>query len=280
MTTTADEEVPAAAPPEVAPTHPVGGITGVLGSEWIKLRSVRSTVWSLVAAIGMTIGLGALFCSAYVHRYDRLTLVERLTFDPTAHSLRGIYLAQLALGVLGVLVITSEFATGMIRNTFAATPQRSVVLGAKIAVFGVVALVVGMISAFGGFFVGQAILSSKHIEAAISDPGVLRSVLGAGAYLAGIGLLGLGLGALLRRTAGAIATLFGVVLVLPLLAQALPTPWDTDVSKVLPGPAGLAMIGIRRTGSSLSPGAGGLLFLAYIVAILALAFVALARRDA
>ena len=106
---------------------------GVLRSEWTKLRSVRSTWWTLAATFGTMVGFGALFSAAFVARYDRLDEVERLRIDPTLHSLRGIYLAQLAIGVLGVLAITNEYVTGMIRNTFASVPQRHAVLLAKAA---------------------------------------------------------------------------------------------------------------------------------------------------
>jgi hypothetical protein len=253
---------------------------GVIASEWTKLRSVRSTWWTIASTLAIMIGFGALLCFAYISRVDHLDPVERLTFDPTLHSLRGIYLAQLAIGVLGVLAITNEYATGMIRNTFGAVPQRSAVLAAKVAVFGAVALVIGEVASFMAFFVGQAILDQKNLGVSISDPDVLRAVLGAGAYLAGIGIMGLGLGALLRRTAGAIAALFALVLVFPILAEALPSPWNTDVQKLLPGGAGQALIAIRHTSDSLSAGPGLALFLGYLAVILVAAFLAIERRDA
>jgi ABC-type transport system involved in multi-copper enzyme maturation permease subunit len=128
--------------------------------------------------------------------------------------------------------------------------------------------------------VGQSILSSKHLNAALNDPGVLRAVCGAAAYLVFIGLLGLGLGTLLRRTAGAIATLFGLILVLPLLAQALPSPWNTDVSKILPGEAGIALFTVKPDSDFLSPGKGALVCLIWLVVTYILATVLLARRDA
>jgi ABC-2 type transport system permease protein len=256
------------------------GMKGVIKSEWTKLRSVRSTWWTIASTVVIMAGFGALLCFAYISRVDHLDPVERLSFDPTIHSLRGIYLAQLAIGVLGVLAITNEYATGMIRNTFGAVPQRSAVLAAKLAVFGVVALVVGEAASFIAFFVGQSILAQKNLGASIGDAHVLRAVLGSGFYLAGIGIMGLGLGALLRRTAGAIATLFALVLVFPILAEALPSPWNSDVQKLLPGGAGQAIIAVRSTSDFLSPGPGLALFLAYIAAILVVAFIVVERRDA
>jgi ABC-type transport system involved in multi-copper enzyme maturation permease subunit len=256
------------------------GIKGVLTSEWTKLRSVRSTWWTISATFAIMIGFGALLSWAYISRANHLDLGDRLSFDPTAHSLRGIFLAQLAIGVLGVLAITNEYATGMIRNTFGAVPQRSAVLAAKLTVFGAVALIVGETASFTTFFVGQSILSQKHLGVGIGDPHVLRAVVGSGVYLAGIGIMGLGLGALVRRTAGAISTLVGLVLVLPILAEALPSPWNTDVQKLLPGAAGQALTAVRHTSDSLTAGPGLALFAGYIAVILVAAFVSLERRDA
>ena len=147
--------------PDRAKPGPTRLLPAVIRSEWTKLRSVRSTVWSLVATFGITVGFGVLLSWAYISRYDRLSLRERFTFDPTAHSLRGLFLAQLAIGVLGVLIMTSEYTTGLIRTTFTAVPQRRSVLAAKAIVFGAAAFVVSMVSVFVAFFAGQAILNGK-----------------------------------------------------------------------------------------------------------------------
>jgi ABC-type transport system involved in multi-copper enzyme maturation permease subunit len=251
-----------------------------IASEWTKLRSLRSTIYSLFATIAITIGLGALLSWAFVHRFDRLGVAERATFDATTHSLRGVFLAQLAIGVLGVLIISAEYTTGLIRPTFTTMPQRQTVLAAKVILFGAVSLVVATVSSFVAFAIGQSILSSKHLNVALSDPGVFRAVCGAAAYLVFIGLFGLGLGTILRRTAGAIATLFGFILVLPLLAQALPSPWNTDVSKLLPGEAGIAMFTVRPDADFLSPGKGALVCLIWLLSTYILATVLLSRRDA
>ena len=255
-------------------------LSGILHSEWTKLRSVRSTWWTLITTLAITVGLGALLCVAWVSRYDHFSPGEIAQFDPTLHSLRAIFLAQLPIGVLGVLAITNEHATGMIRNTFAAVPQRRLVLAAKAAIFGLTALVVGEVGAFAAFFIGQAILAQKHAQATIGQPGVARAVIGAGLYLAGIGLLGLALGTILRRTAGAIASLFALVLVLPILASALPSPWSTDVNKLLPGEAGTALINVHHVSDALSPAAGAALFAAYLLVAFGIAFVVIDRRDA
>lgn len=255
-------------------------LPAVIHSEWTKLRSVRSTVWSLAATFGITVGLGVLLSWAYISRYDRLSLRERFTFDPTAHSLRGLFLAQLALGVLGVLIITSEYTTGLIRTTFTAVPQRRSVLAAKAIAFGVAALIVSMVSVFVAFFAGQAVLNGKNLGVSLGDPHVLRAVLGAGAYLTLVGLLGLAIGAILRRTAGAIATTFGLVLVLPLLARALPSPWNDDVAKYLPSRLGEAMFSVRPDSTVLSPGIAFVVAIGWVVALFAVATLLVTRRDA
>jgi len=261
-----------------APTG--GAVRGALAAEATKLRSVRSTVWTLVVVVVATVGIGALITSARIHRWNELSPRERLSLDPTTVSLRGVFLAQLAIGVLGVLVISSEYTTGMIRTTFGAVPRRSLVLFAKAVTFAVVAFVVATAACFAAFLIGQSILSAKHANVALSDPGVLRAVVGAGTYLTLVGLLGLGLGTLLRRTAGAIATLFGLVLVLPALTEALPSPWNTDVGKLLPINAGRALFAVRPSTDLLSPGQGLLVLLVTVGVVLALATVALVRRDA
>ena len=248
-------------------------------SEWTKLRSVRSTMWSLVATSVFTIGLGTLFCWAFINRPHR-DLADSFRFDPTSRSLRGVFLAQLAIGVLGVLVMSSEYTTGMIRASLAAVPRRRVGLLAKTIVLGTTSVVVSMISTFAAFFAGQAVLSSGGINASITDPGVMRAVIGAGAYLTLIALFGLAIGTVVRRTPGAIAALFGIVLIFPLLAQALPDPWNVNVGKLLPFNAGQAMFSVRVDPDLLTPGQGLVIFLTWIAVAFILATGLLTKRDA
>ena len=267
-------------PPLVRPQQDKALFPSIVRSEWAKLRSVRSTYWTLLATLGIMVGIGALLCLAYVARFDRLSPGDRLTFNPAAFSLNGLYLAQLAIGVLGVLVVASEYATGMIRATFSAVPQRVSVMAAKSAVLTAATAVVGIASSFAAFFVGQAILSNKGIEAHLSSPGVLRTVVGAGLYLAVLSLLALAIGTLLRRTAGAISTVFGLIFVLPALAHALPSSWQDAIIKWLPSSAGMAVVNPTAAPHSLGPWAGFLVFCGYAAVAWALAAVALRRRDA
>jgi ABC-type transport system involved in multi-copper enzyme maturation permease subunit len=229
------------------------------------------------------VGFGTLLTAAYVRHYTSLTPAGRAAFDPAAYSLSGFFLAQLAIGVLGVVVITSEYATGSIRSTLAAAPQRATVLAAKAAVFGAVAAATGIVSSFAAFFTGQIILARKGIEAHIGDAGALRSVLGAGLYLAILGLLALGLGTMIRRTAGAIAAVIGLVLILPVLVQGLPSSWQNTITRYLPSTAGQAIIGPTKftpPGHLLSPWTGFGLFCAYAAAALIAGAILLNRRDA
>jgi len=255
-------------------------VPDVVRSEWTKFRSVRSTSWTLLVAAVAMVGLAALLCSVYVGRYSTLSATDKATFNPTSFSLNGILLAQLAVGVLGVLVITAEYSTGMIRSTFAAVPQRRTVLAAKGAVLAAAVAAVGVASSLAAFFVGQAILSTKNIQAHIGDPGVLRGVIGGGLYLAVLGLLAFGIGALIRHSAGAIAAVLGLILVLPGIVFALPASWSNAISRYLPSNAGAAIFRTIRDRATLSPWVGFGLFCGYAAVALIAAGIAIQRRDA
>ena len=252
----------------------------VTRSEWTKLRSVPSSLWTLFATFVVTVGFGALFCWAYVNEYDKLTIIEHLTFNPTARSLGGLFLSQLSIGVVGVLVVSSEYDGGRIRTTLIAVPQRRTVLLAKAIVFGAVALLVSMVSVFVAFIVGQAILHGRHQGVSLGDPHVVRSLLGAAAYLTIIGLLGLGIAMILRRTAGAIATLASLVLVLPLLAAMLPGPWSQDIAKYLPSELGQSLFSDNLEPNLLSAGNALAVAGVWIIVVYAIAMILITRRDA
>jgi ABC-2 type transport system permease protein len=235
----------------------------------------------MLAAAAAMVGLAALLCAVYVNRYGHLSAAEKAGFRPVTFSLNGIFLAQLAIAVLGVLVVTAEYSTGSVRSTFVAVPQRKAVLAAKATVFAVATFLVGLVSSFAAFFVGQAILSGKGISAGIGSPGALRAVVGAGLYLAVLGLLGLGLGALIRHSAGAIAAVVGLLVVLPGIVAALPSSWGNTISPYLPSDAGQAIMGASRGGpTALSPWVGLAVFCAYAAIALISAGTALTRRDA
>lgn len=249
-------------------------------AEWTKLRTVRSTMWALIFTMVSTVGLGALLTALEVSRWDHRTAAEATGFDPLLYSFAGINLAQLSIGVLGVLVMTSEYVTGTIKLTFGATPQRRLLLAAKVTTFSTVVAAIGLVSCFSAFFVCQALLAPKHVGVSITEPGVLRAVIGGAAHLVLIAAIAVGVGAVLRRTAGAVAVLFAVLLVVPGLVTLLPSPWNDDITRYLPSSAGVAMSAVVHFPNLLSP-AGGLLVLSgYAAATLVLAAALLVRRDA
>ena len=254
------------------------GFRTVARMEWQKLRTVRST-WYIVAvfAAGM-IAVALLVLSN--ENYAQLSAADRASFDPTSSSLLGLVLGQFLLGALGVLAITTDFSSGMIRATFAAAPRRPLVLAAKAAVLGALTLAAGEISAFAAFLVGQAALKAPAPHAALGQPGVLRAVLMAGAYPALIALIGLGIGAIIRHSAGAICALVGVVFVLPLLVSALSPSTQNAVQKFLPDTMRNSLTAVKPIAHMLSPGLTFCLLCGYAVVALAAGAWALASRDA
>ncbi len=255
------------------------GFRTLATAEWLKLRSTRSTWWTLlVFAVGM-IGIAILVLSH--QHWTSMNAADRATFDPTDDSFAGLAIGQLAIGVLAVLAITSEFSSGLIRATFAAAPRRPLVLAAKTAVVGAVALVAGEILAFATFAAGEAALRAPAPHATLAQPGVLRAVLMAGAYPALIALIGLGLGAVIRHTAGAICALVGVLFVLPLILVPMGTSIQNSVGQFMPMIiAENSLTAVVPVPHSLSPGIGFAMLCLYAVAALAVGGWALARRDA
>lgn len=257
------------------------GFKGVLASEWTKVRSVRSTVWTLLVTAIVGVGLGAIVTSAQASRWSSRTIVEQLTFDPARSSLAGLLFAQLAIGVLGVLVVSSEYSTGTIRSTFSAAPRRPLVLAAKVAVFSTVTLVVGEAVSFVAFFVGQSLLSGKTPTASLSDPSVLRAVTSGGLYLFALGLLALGLATIIRHTAAAISTFVGLLLVLPIIAALLPSSFSADIGRYLPANIGTVMLTAHYHGSDpFGPWTGFALLCGYAILTVLVGGVLLNRRDA
>jgi ABC-2 type transport system permease protein len=268
-------------PASVPATAPVKGkVTQlrVLKSEWIKLRTLRSTPITLVVAVVAMVGLGILTTYLRASHPDRHGVVEHI--NGAEASLAMYRLAQLAVGVLGVLVISGEYTTGMIRASLSAVPKRLPVLWAKAAVYGAVVLVLMTVAALVAFYGGQAVLKPYNLAVHMSDPGVTRVVFGTALYLTVVGLLGVGFGALIRNSAGAIAALFGVLLILPELADLLPSSWDPDVIPYLPSSAGQAVLSVAADPTMMSPWNGFALFVGYALALLAVAAVLLRRRDA
>ncbi len=257
---------------------------GLLAAEWTKIRSVRSTIWTLglfvVVTIGLTAGLTALIVGAW-NGPNAAERNARIIADPVGFILgAGVGLGQLTICVLGVLLISTEYSTGVIKASLLAVPRRTPMLAAKAAVFAALLLVLAEVVSFGSFFAGSALLHSK-VPVSLGDPGVTRAVVGAGLYLTVLGLLALAVGALLRHTAGAIATVIGVVLVLPILTGLLPGSWGAHVNGYLPEQAGSAVMrAAAQPGQVLSAWEGFGVLCGWTAVLLIAAAVLLRRRDA
>lgn len=251
---------------------------GVLRSEWTKLRSVRSTAWSLAAAFVLTIALADIAAAVVFNHWPHMQAHDRADFHPLEVAQVGVQLAQLAIGVLGVLLITAEYSTGMIRASMSAVPRRLPVLAGKAIVYALVTFCLMAPACLIAFFSSQAILSGRNIDTSFTAPGVPRAVLGAALYLTMIGLFGLGLGAIVRNTAGGIAAFAGIMFVLPPLMNVLPLSWNQAASPYLPLQAGERIMALHQ-GSQLAPWTGFGVLCLYAAVALALAAILLLRRD-
>jgi len=269
---------PAHPAPGSPPTRPARFLD-VARSEWVKLTSVRSTWITLLVTVVLGVGVGALISHLAASRYlqDRIT---HATWDPTAISFRALTIAQLAMAVLGTLVVTSEYGTGMIRTTLTAVPRRGRLLAAKAAVFAAVALVVGELTGFAAFLLGQAAIGSAAPQASLGQPGVLRAVAGAGLYLAAIGVLGVGVGTVLRNTAAAVSTMVALLFVLPGLVQALPASWSNAITEWWPTEAGSQLYKVHSAAHTLGPWAGFVVLVVFTAVVCALARWVIGHRDA
>jgi ABC-2 type transport system permease protein len=259
-----------------------------LASEWIKLRSIRSTTWSLAALVGLTLALSALICASS-STSGCPPGTAGCDDDIVELSLGGVYLGQFAVAALAVMAISSEYATKMIRTTFTATPRRRTVLSAKAAAIGALVLAAGLLTSLAAFFLGQALLAGNGYTAAggypaasLGDGSTLRAVVGTGLYLAALALLSLGVGAILRHTAAAITTVLGLLWVPLIAVSLLPQDVGLQVARFCPMTAGLA---IQRTveradSVPIAPWAGLGVFCAYAGAALLAAFWRIDARDA
>ena len=254
-------------------------VTGprVVLSEWTKFRSLRSTVYTLLMAVVFMIGLGALITAIAANQPGGLEPGQ----SPISTSLSGIFFAQLAIGVLGVLLISGEYSTGMIRSSLTVVPRRQPMLWGKLAVFAGVVLLTMLVASFTAFFVGQALLSGQHLDASLSDPGALRAVVGAALYVTVAGMTALALGALLRNTAAAITTFVAVFFVVPTLTLLLPASLTDHFVQYLPSNLG----GVLTGGSSglahaLAPWTGFGVLGGYAAVLIGIAAWRLRRVDA
>jgi ABC-2 type transport system permease protein len=250
-------------------------------TEWTKFVSLRSTRWSLGVGFVLTSALPVIFAAVTASHWTHMSPADRAGRHPLDIALAGVNVAQLAIAVLGVLVISGEYSTGMIRSTLLAVPKRLPVLWAKIAVFAAVSFVLTVPAVLIGFFASQSILASHHIlQISFGAQGVARSLFGGALYVTLVGIFALALGAIVRNTAGGISAFVGIFFVIPPLMNVLPTSWNNAISKYLPSEAGRQLFSLHQGAHSLSPLWGGLVMLGYCAVAVAAAAVLLVRRDA
>jgi ABC-2 type transport system permease protein len=256
------------------------GFRRLLRSEWTKIWSVRSTAWSLAVLVIGGIALSTIIAGVTAAHWDTLSAMNRQSFTVKGVFTPGLTFAQLPLCVLGVLVITSEYSTGMIRSTLLAAPRRTPVLAAKAAVFGAVAFAAGELLAFVSFPIAQAMLGSRVPES-LGDPAVLRAAFGAGLYLAVLGLFSFAVGAMVRHTAGAITAIIVIFVAFGDLSQLLPGTVGRHISAYMPANAGIVVTYVRQqAGELLSPWQGFGVLCLWTAVLLTAAGILLTRRDA
>jgi ABC-2 type transport system permease protein len=261
----------------------VPGVTfpRVVLSEWTKLWSLRSTRWVLLVSFIAMAAPGPIISAVQMGRWAHLTLHDRATFNSIDAGVGGWHLAQLGIGVLGVLIISGEYSTGMIRSSLMAVPRRLPVLAAKVLVYAGVALGLMLVATLISYFVTQAIVTEHHIQHGIGDPGALRVVIGNILFLTVLGTMCVGLGAWVRNSAGGIAAFVGLIFVLSGIVDILPTSIGNAVNPYLPLNAGTGVATFHFDNSHhLSPWGGFALFCGYTLIILVGASITLMRRDA
>jgi ABC-2 type transport system permease protein len=269
--------------PVLPPPSGRAGLGGTLRSEFTKIRSVRSTWWTLLVLVVISVGIGAAISAGVAANWSHTSASDRATFDATQVSIAGLFfLGQLVIVVLGAIVLTSEYSTGMIRTSLTAMPRRVTVYAAKAAVFAAVALVVTLVTAFIAFFLGQAILTSTHESATLSQPNVLRAVIGGALYVTLCGLFAFAAGAIFRHTAATITSVIGLLFVIPILAHLLPSSWYDDIARWLPSSTGDAISVVVGPGPDhlFSPWGQFAVFAVYTAILLIVGGILFRKRDA
>lgn len=249
-------------------------------SEWTKIWSVRSTFWTLLILIIATIGISVLAAWGASTHLDQMSPTDRANLDVTYNSMGGLSLGQLAIAVLGVLIITTEYSTGGIKTTLTAVPNRLRVLLAKGIVFAVIAGVVGVITTFGAFYASMPFWAHQHLAAHLGDPGVLRAVIGGGLYVLASGMFGFALGAVIRHTAGAITAAVALLLIVPPLTQLLPGTWGDKITEYFTSNAGSRIAAVIDVPNQVSPWIGYLTITIWWVVPLLLGAWLMKTRDA
>ena len=273
-----------AARPAVPPVSRRVALARTIRSEFTKIRSVRSTYWTLLLLVLTGVAWCVAYCLGTVHQWPHMSAQDRSGFDATQNSIIGLaMLGQLVIVVLGALMITSEYSTGLVRTSLTVMPRRGTLYAAKAAVFTVVSLVVSVAASFGTYFLGRVLLASTHAPMSLSQPGVLRSVIVTALYVEVCGLFAFGVGALVRNTAGALTLAYGCLALLPELIRALPDSLHNALIRWVPGGDALNAMTATLGGSRpLLFSAWGELavFAGYAAILLAAGAVLFSRRDA
>ncbi len=255
-------------------------LMSVATSEWIKFRTVRSTIMGVLTFVVLTIGLSVLFAWAVRGHWHDMSFSEKLTFDPTSTSLGGTQLAQFAVGVIGSLFITSEYASGAIRTTLAAVPNRARLVLAKLLVLAASILVVGELVCVTTFLIGMRIFSGVVPTTSLSSSPVLRAVLMAGVYLTLLTLLGFALGLILRHSAATISVYTVLLLVVPIIGLFLPQNWQNDFQRYEPLSLGGSMMSVQPQSNGFGVWSAFAILALYVAVVLAVGATMLQRRDA
>ena len=261
------------------------GLAGTIRSEFTKIRSVRSTYWTLILLVLAGLAWSVIYCAATAHRWATMGALDKQGFDATQGSVIGLaLLGQLVIVVLGALTITSEYSNQSIRTSLTVMPRRGVLFGAKAAVFAAVAAVTAIVASFASFFIGQRLLASTHAAATLSTPRALQAVVMTAMFVVLCGLFAYGLGAVLRNTAGTITAAYGFLFLLPQLAKALDPTWYYDLVRWLPGGDFVALITSSSAGQPVAHMFSAWtemgILAAYVVVLLALGASALRTKDA
>ena len=275
-------------------THPHGpaahpaprrlALARTIRSEFTKIRSVRSTYWTLFVLVLASLAWCVAYSLGTVHQWPHMSAQDRSGFDATQNSILGLaLLGQLIIVVFGALMITSEYSTGMVRTSLTVMPRRGTLYAAKAAVFATVSLIVAFVASFGTFFLGRVLLSSTRVAMSLSQPGVLRSLIITALFVEACGLVAFGIGALVRNTAAALTLAFGFLVLLPQLIRTLPVFLHHDLIRWVPG--GDAINSMTATIGGQLPhtfSAWGELavFAGYGAILLVLGAVQFSRRDA
>jgi ABC-2 type transport system permease protein len=277
MTMTTESRTVVLDPARNVPGSRRPSFTDTLRAEWIKFWTVRSTKWSVATLFVLGAGLTVLVCALAAEDLASGAEGEAVGSFVTW----GLMIGQIAAIVLGALVVTTEYGTGMIRATLAATPRRGAVIAAKALVLTGTLFVVGTVTAFSGYLGGNQFLENHGIGVALTDDGVLRAMFGSGLYMAGLGLLAAAVGLLVRHTAAALSIVLGLVFVVGNMVFLLPGSWGEWIGKLMPGNAGSAVATpVSFNPLLLSPWTGFAVFVGEVAAVLLIGYLVFRRRDA